>query len=529
MNRRNRGRLSSVVLMIGGILTLLMAGGAIVVVKQHNGIASAWNRLTGDGEHADHDHANLEHSDHDHSGPGHEDHGHGTDAHEGHAHDEQAHDAHESGEHRSSASDEDQSLVLSKQALGNLGLTDEFIQPIQVKTFERMISIPAIVVERPGRTRLEVATPMAGVVTHVHAVQGEAIAPGSLLFELRITAEELVTTQTEMLKTLGELDVEKKEIARIAEISQAGAIAQKTLIEREYAKEKLEALLAAQREALRLQGLTEKQISDIENERRLLRDLRIYAPSPDEHRHDEFELTQNDVQPASFSDDHESHAVNVSPDVMLVIQELRAHKGEIVTAGATLGVVSDLSELLIEGKAFEQDASFLADAAAGSWKVSALVERAGKPAEVIPDLQLLYSSNEVDVESRTLRFYVRLPNQVVRSSPSPNGQRYLDWKYRLGQRMQLRVPVEVWENQMVVPVDAIAQDGPENYLFQRNGKKFQRVPVTVVYRDQLHAVIKNDGSIFPGDQVALRGAHQMQMALKNKSGGGVDPHAGHSH
>ena len=42
-------------------------------------------------------------------------------------------------------------------------------------------------------------------------------------------------------------------------------------------------------------------------------------------------------------------------------------------------------------------------------------------------------------------------------------------------------------------------------------------------------VIENDGSLFPGDVVAKRGAHQLQMALKNKSGGGVDPHAGHNH
>ena len=51
----------------------------------------------------------------------------------------------------------------------------------------------------------------------------------------------------------------------------------------------------------------------------------------------------------------------------------------------------------------------------------------------------------------------------------------------------------------------------------------------VDYRDQSSTVIANDGSLFPGDIVALKGAHQMQMALKNKSGGGVDPHAGHTH
>lgn len=502
MSESRGGRLRRLGFVAWAALALVMAGGAAALVQKNDTVGIAWARLTGRSDNESHDHDHEDEHEHEHE-----------------------HDA-----HITTQATDDHSLTLSKQALANLGLSEEYVQPIKIETFERTISIPAIVVERPGRTRLEVATPMAGVITHVHAVQGEAIAPGSLLFELRITAEELVSTQTEMLKTLGELDVEKKEIARLTEVTQAGAIAQKTLIERQYAKEKLEALLAAQREALRLQGLSERQISDIENHRHLLRDLRIYAPSPDEHRHDEFELTQNEVQPASFSSEpSESTAAELPANVLLVIQELRAHKGEIVSAGATLGVVTDLSELLIEGQAFEQDATFLADVAAGSWKVSALVERAGRATEIIPNLQLLYSANEVDVESRTLRFYVRLPNEVLRNSPSPNGQRYIDWKYRLGQRMQLRVPMEVWENQLVVPVDAIAQEGPENYVFQRNGKKFQRVPVNVLYRDQLNAVIKNDGSIFPGDEIALRGAHRMQMALKNQSGGGVDPHAGHSH
>ena len=93
----------------------------------------------------------------------------------------------------------------------------------------------------------------------------------------------------------------------------------------------------------------------------------------------------------------------------------------------------------------------------------------------------------------------------------------------------MRVPVEEWTAQIVLPVEAIAREGAESFVFQQNGKHFDRVPVHVRYRDSSHAVIASDGSLFPGDVVALRGAHQMQMALKNKSGGGVDPHAGHNH
>ncbi len=444
------------------------------------------------------------------------------------------HAAHEASGH-AHAHDEADSLELSRQAMGNIGLTAESLQPVVLETFRRTLTVPAIVVERPGRTRIEVSTPMAGVITHVHAVRGESITAGALLFELRITAEELVNTQTALLKTIGDLDVEDREIARLEAYTQSGAIPQKTLLERQYAKDKLEVLLAAQKEALRLQGLSERQIDEIVTNRHLLRNLQILAPSPDDHSHEELRLTRSDASPVAYyahedptpPDEHrplESHA-----DAPLILQDVLVHKGESVPAGATLAIVSDMSELYIEGRAFEQDVDLLTYAAAQGWKVTSLFERAGQQVETVDNLELLYSAGDVDLESRTLRFYVRLPNRIVRDVPSPNGLKYIEWKFRPGQRLQLRVPVEEWQEQIVLPVDAIAREGAESFVFQQNGDHFDRIPVHVIYRDQLQAVIRNDGSIFPGDVIARRGAHQMQMALKNKSGGGVDPHAGHNH
>jgi hypothetical protein len=107
--------------------------------------------------------------------------------------------------------------------------------------------------------------------------------------------------------------------------------------------------------------------------------------------------------------------------------------------------------------------------------------------------------------------------------------RFVSWRYRPGQRLQLRVPVEKWEKQIVLPVDAIATSGAEHFVYVQNGGHFDQVPVTVIYRDQFSVVIANNGAVFPGDVVARRGAHQMLMAIKNKAGGGIDPHAGHNH
>lgn len=447
----------------------------------------------------------------------------------GQAPDEHAHD--HSAAHEGHGEDV---LELSAQAQRNLGLTDEYLQPVKLSTFQRSITVPGIIVERPGRTRDEVSTPMAGVVTHIHAVQGEAVQPGTLLFELRITAEELVTTQTELLKTIGELDVENREIARLTRAAESGAVSQKTLLDRQYAKDKLEVLLNAQREALRLHGLSERQIEDIKTHRRLLRDLRIVAPTHGPHDSEELRLSGKNTIPVSVRSTEGTLQENEPSDpkatpAPLILQEVLVHKGETVSEGATLGVLADYSELYIEGRAFEHDVSLLSESAAKGWKVSAKFDRVGQPPLIVRDLELVYSASEIDAGSRTLSFFVRLQNQIARESPSPNGYRFLEWRYRPGRRLQLQVPVEEWRDQIVVPVDAVAREGAESFVFQQNGDHFERVSVHVKFRDPAQVVIANDGSLFPGDVIALRGAHQMQMALRNKSGGGVDPHAGHTH
>ena len=445
----------------------------------------------------------------------------GGESHEGEAAGEV--DPHAGHDHAAHAGhDAATSLELSKQAIRNIGLSDETIRPIKLETFRRSITVPAVVVERPGRSRVQVATPMTGVVTHVHAVQGEAVEPGSLLFQIRLTHEDLVNAQTDFLRTLGELDVEQREVARLQQVTSSGAIAGKVLLERQYARDKLNANLSAMRESLRLHGLSDNQVDQIERERRLLRELQVFAPNVDSHGEDELRLTQHVIQAGYVKDDQPKHT---GP---LILQDLAVHKGQSINAGETLCILTDYDELFIEGLAFEQDIKQLRRASQNGWKVDAILDEPGSESRVIEGLEMAYLANQVDAQSRTLNFYVRLPNEVAKDHRA-NGNRYVEWRYVPGQRMQLRVPVEEMPEQIVVPVEAVASEGAETFVFQQNGSHFDRVPVHVKYRDQYSAVIDNDGSLFPGDVIAMRGAHQMQMALKNKSGGGVDPHAGHNH
>ena len=417
--------------------------------------------------------------DHDH-----EDHGdHG---------DEHAHDGHV----------EENSLELSEQARRSIGLQEG---DIALTTFHRAISVPGLVVERRGRSRLTIIAPMTGSVTTIYATEGEAVAPNQPLFEMRLTHEELVQSQADLLKTAEEVDIVRREIARLEGIGPEGIVAVKTILERKYELQKLEAARKSQQQALFLHGLSEAQVEEILTKRTLLGTLVVRAPAA------------SGPPPGSTG------------EVTLLVQELAVERGQHVTAGDTLAILADHATLLVEGEAFEQDIPQITQAAAENHPVVAVLESKAGPQQKLEGLTIAYVANRIDTESRALHFYVQLPNEIVRDTHGEGDARFVEWRYKPGQRMQLRVPVEEWADRIVLPTEAVAQDGVENYVFRSNGDHFDRQAVHVEYRDPQWVVVANDGTLFPGDRVALTAAQQLQLALKNKSGGAIDPHAGHSH
>ena len=213
----------------------------------------------------------------------------------------------------------------------------------------------------------------------------------------------------------------------------------------------------------------------------------------------------------------------------LVVAELSVDRGQHVNAGDTLATLVDHGTLLVEGDAFEHDMAAVTTAAAEGRPITALVETAAKQVETIDNLRIAYVADRITADSRTLRFFVTLPNDLIGNPRAEGESRFVTWRFKPGQRMQLRVPVEAWPERIVLPADAVAQESVENYVFRANGDHFDREPVHVEYRDPQWVVIANDGTLFPGDRVAMSAAQQLHLALKNKAGGGIDPHAGHNH
>lgn len=418
----------------------------------------------------DHDHAaGDDHADHDHA-----------------AHDHAGHE-------------DSTSLELSPQALKNIGY-EPFT--VALRDFERSISLPGMVVERPGKTQYRVSAPLGGVVTKVRIIEGETVATGQPLFDIRLTHEELVSAQGEFLKTIEELDVVNREIARLESLTE-GVVAGGRLRDQKYDRQKLEALMRAQRQALLLHGLADADVDQIVSSRLLLQSLTITAPKHEEK-------------------------CDCGDEQLFHVQSLPVERGQQVNAGETLCVLADHCNLYIEGTAFEQDAGQIREAAASGALVSADLLVSDRREPMVEGLKILYLSDQVDRDSRAFHFYLTLPNTIALDRKEGD-HRFLQWKFKPGQRVELRVPVEKWESRLVVPAEAVVTDGAETYVFQKNGSHFDRVAVHAEYRDQKSVVIAEDGLLKPKDVIAGRGAFQMNLDLKNKAGGGVDPHAGHSH
>jgi multidrug efflux pump subunit AcrA (membrane-fusion protein) len=404
--------------------------------------------------------------------------------------------------HDHAGHDEETSLSLTEQGRKNIDLT---VTTVELRDFERTISMPATLVERSGRTEIAVSAPMTGIVTRIYPIAGEAVSPGDPLFDLRMTHEDLVEKQSSLLRSMEELDVVKREVARLEDVTASGAVAARRLLESQYEQQKTEAAIRAEKQALLLHGLSKDQIRQIEDERQLLQKLTIFAP------------------PMTDCKSNDGHAE------LLQVAQLAVRLGEHVATGSLLATLTDHCELHIEGKAFEQDADALNAAANAGAEVTAIIEGNGSGDHEVAGLRILYVQNRVERDSRALKFYVPLPNELVRNEETPDGNRFIGWRYKPGQRVEVLVPVQKWVKRIVVPVEAVVQDGTEFYVYQQIKGHFDRKPVHVEYRDQRHAVLESDGTLFPGDKVAAQGAYQIHLALKRKAGGGPDAHAGHHH
>jgi cobalt-zinc-cadmium efflux system membrane fusion protein len=401
-------------------------------------------------------------------------------------------EAHEEGE------EERHALALSDRALKNIGVTEQSAPAVALTNYEKTIAFPGTLVERPGRSSLTIPSPMAGVVSKVYRVPGDALNEGDSLFDIRFTHEELIRDQTELLSMYLKRDIVEQEIDRLKPLGDN--LAPRAQRENEFKKSELDATIEAQRKALLLYGLTEEQIDDtISSKRDLIRDFTVRVPE------------------AFANGDGYQHGT----DDGFQLKELLVETGIRVTAGEALAVVADHCRLYVEGRAYASDQRLLEGALTNDQPVRVVFEGGHEKREVLSDLKIRYIDPQINDQSWTLSFFADFDNRLLDREVRDNRLRH--WRFKPGQRCTVEVPFDTIAECFVLPLEAVVTEGPDAFIFEWTGmdkekKVWTRREVHVLHQGTSSAAIANDGAIFSDARIARNGAAQLQVALT--AGGG---------
>lgn len=453
-------------------------------------------------------------------------------------HDDEHHDD-ELDLHHDEEEEEDH-VALTEQAYANLALK---MGPAQRQDYWKTLLVPARVVEIPGRSDLSVSAPVTGVVEEVKILPGETLTADAPLFSIRLTDETVIDAQSKLLETLTLQDITEQEIARLNPLTDSGAVSRAKIRELEYELKQQKAQQSTLIQELRSRGLPQPIISDLLKKRELATTLSVLPPS--------------------FIDDETISETKTSG---YSVEELAVHPGKSVSRGDQLCSVAYHSKLYLEGTAFEDDLSVLDRIVENEWKVTVEQHTSDHAHSNSLRLELLRVDNHVDEETQTVKFFIELPNEVARRRLT-DGKLFEQWRFRPGQRLHLRLPVERWENQLTLPIDAVVVDGPNAFVFaehhhenesaasgqsskdamepetdtEDHGEEdddhedhdvfieLEPIPVRLLHRDDKTAVIADDGQVLASEHVALNNAYKLYLAMKMQSGGGGGHHHHHDH
>lgn len=403
-----------------------------------------------------------------------------------------------------------QILELSEKARKNLGLVVKVARPTD---YWRTITIPGIVADRPGISDRGVTSPAVGVISEIHAFPGDTVEPGQRLVTLRLFSEYLQATQTQLFKATREVSLIQNQIDRIGEAAVSGAVSGLRLIELKNEQTRQQTLVQAARQELLNRGLGIAEIEAIA-EGIFVSTIDVVAPPP---RHESAMLeglVKDQVQTVSYES---------NDNIAYEVQSLAVELGQTVQAGERLVSLANHHLLFVVGHAFKHEAGLIEQAAQSITPVEVLF--AEDSAELWPPLeqqfQIRHLANTIDLNTRTFDFFVSLRNQS--RMYEKDGNRFLVWRFRPGQRTRIEVPVEKFDNVFAIPSEGVVREGADAYVYRQNGDLFNQIAVHVVFEDRTHIVIANDGSISPGTFLAQNAAASLRRILKSQAASGVQP------
>ena len=368
-------------------------------------------------------------------------------------------------------------IIVGDQAQKNLGLT---AKQLPTTTYRKTITVPGMVVDRPGYSDREVVAPAIGTISQLFHVPGDTVRPGDKLFTLKLASESLQQTQSELFKTSKDIQLAQARRDRLA--AAGDAIPQARVIDVDHEISRLHVAAQSYRQELINRGLSDSEINGVADGK-LLSEITIVVPD----RGYNPQSSGTALALTSTSDANQPLAYE--------LQELKVELGEQVEAGQTLCHLSSHQLLAVEGRAFRDETTLLERSVQQRWPVEVnFQEEPGADwPPIAQDFTIHYLANSIDPVTRTFGFLLPLENQY-KTVEHADGTQIL-WRFRPGQKVLLRVRVEKLDNVFVLPADAVVLEGADAFVFTQNVNTFDRKSIHVLYRDRDEVVLANDGAL----------------------------------
>ena len=425
-------------------------------------------------------------------------------------------------DHGDDVGDASNIVQLSELAQENMQLTTG---RIKYSDYQSSFEIPAFVREIPAASDLHVASRFTGMVKRVFISEGQTVRPGQPIMEIELTGDLLATAQSELLDARKQMTIVEKELKRLQDIT-SGGVARNKKLEVQYERDRLLAKIETKMQELLVRGLTEAQVEKIVTTRKLIRLITVRVP--------------DQLVPPQLN----AGEIMTKAEKSFVVDRLAVRTGSMAVAGADLCQLAYHAVLAIEGQAYEKDLPEVRASMREGRKISVSIGPDGAE-HTIPEKSIAYLSNHVDEETNTYPFYVYLTNEAMFGGDS----QYVAWRWKPGQRAHVAVPDKRFEQEIVIPREALAIDGPSYYVFRWEGTvdpheghdhgpeeehdhddhemvdEYIAIEVIVKHMDRHYAVIELKGELEIGDRIAINNAAQLLFAMQAGSGGG----GGHSH
>jgi cobalt-zinc-cadmium efflux system membrane fusion protein len=179
-------------------------------------------------------------------------------------------------------------------------------------------------------------------------------------------------------------------------------------------------------------------------------------------------------------------SVTVTAPIAGVVDERLVAPGEAVEPNKTLFHIADLSEVIVQAEAYEEDVGKVALGQEARIRVFAY------PGESVSG-RVTFLGQQLDPEKRTLPVWIRVANPESRLKPG------MFAKVTLVLRHDAAV--------LSVPLEAVLEAGGERFVFVASGDAFRRVDVRTGASDD--RLVEITDGLVPGDVVVTQGTRQV--------------------